>query len=148
MQGSTAKAERSRVIHATPAVIFALMAEPCNLAAILPRVQRVEVLRRVGDTARVRTYMAIGPIGAFAAEGEVRWEPGRELVFRATKPVLVESRWTLTPEAADTRVTIAMTLDLSPMLGPLAAFVPPASIAALVIPDLDAALAAIAQRVE
>jgi carbon monoxide dehydrogenase subunit G len=148
MQRPNAKAERSRLIQASPEVIFAILAEPDNLASILPRVQRVEVLQRVGDTARVRTHMAIGPIGSFTAEGDVRWQAGRELLFRATQPVLVESRWTLVPEAHATRVTVTMLLDLTPMLGPFAAFIPPASISALVVPDLDAALAAIAKRVE
>ncbi len=148
MQRSPATAECSRLIHALPTAIFTFMAEPRNLAAILPRVQRVEVLRRVGNTARVRTHMTIGPIGTFAAEGDVYWQTERELCFRATQPVLVESRWTLVPEAANTRVTITMTLDLTPMLGPLAGFIPPSSIAALIVPDLDTALAALARRVE
>jgi hypothetical protein len=148
MQREPVRVERSRLIRATAEAIFALMAEPQQLAGILPRVQRVEVLRRSDTSARVRTHMAIGPVGSFAADGDVRWVAGRELVFRATQPVLVESFWRLVPQANATLVTVTMTLDLTPMLGPLAALVPPDSIHTLIIPDLDAALAAIAGKVE
>jgi uncharacterized protein YndB with AHSA1/START domain len=148
MQREPVRVERSRTIRATADAIFALMAEPQQLAALLPRVQRVEVLHRSDTSARVRTHMAIGPVGSFAADGDVRWVVGRELVFRATQPVLVESYWRLVPQTNSTLVSVTMTLDLTPMLGPLAAFIPPDSIRGLIIPDLDAALAAIARNVE
>jgi carbon monoxide dehydrogenase subunit G len=144
----TATAERSRLIRATPEAIAQLFSDPANLSAVLPRVQRVEVLRRSPSGARVRTHMQMGPLGSMTAEGDVTWLPGSGFMFSAARPVAIESRWTLTPEAGGTRVTAAMAIDLSPMMGPLAAFIPAESVAAMIGPDLDAALAAAARRLE
>ncbi|MDZ4717244.1 MAG: SRPBCC family protein [Roseiflexaceae bacterium] len=144
----TASSERVRIIRATPAAIFALLSEPQNLTTILPRVQRVEILERHASSARVRTHMAFGVLGAITAIGEVQWIEGRELLFHADRPVGVESRWTLLPDPAGTRMIATMVLDLAPMMGPLAAFIPAESVAAMIGPDLDAALSAIARRVE
>lgn len=141
-------AQRERLIQASPQAIFALLSEPSNLSAVLPRVSRVEVLGRGAVSARVRTHMAIGPLGSMASEGEVRWVADREFSFCSERPVAIESRWTLTPEGSGTRISVVMTLDLTPMIGPLAAFVPVDSVTAMVGPDLEAALAAIARRVE
>lgn len=144
----TATAERSRLIRATPEAVFALFSDPANLSAVLPRVQRVEVLRRSATGARVRTHMLMGPLGSLTAEGDVEWVAGRAFSFSAARPVGIESRWALTAEAGGTRVTAAMAIDLSPMMGPLAAFIPAESVAAMLAPDLDAALAAAARRLE
>jgi hypothetical protein len=144
----TASSERVRIIRADPTTIFALLSEPHNLTTILPRVQRIEILERSATSARVRTHMAFGMLGSITAIGMVQWIEGRELLFSADRPVGVESRWTLLPDPAGTRMVATMVLDLAPMMGPLAAFIPADSVAAMIGPDLDAALAAIAQRVE
>lgn len=144
----TASAERVRVIRVAPEKIFALLADPQNLASILPRVQRVEILERRASSARVRTHMSMGMLGSIAAVGEVQWLEGRELLFQADHPVGVESRWSLLVDPLGTRMVATMILDLTPMIGPLAAFVPADSVASMIGPDLDAALAAIARRVE
>jgi carbon monoxide dehydrogenase subunit G len=141
-------AHRERHIRATPEAIFALLSDPANLAAAMPRISRVEVLSQTADRARVRTHMSLGPLGSIASEGEVSWVAGRELVFRAGAPVAVESRWTLAPDQGGTRAVAEMSIDLTPMLGPLAAFIPPSSVTSMLEPDLDAALAAIARMVE
>jgi hypothetical protein len=63
-------------------------------------------------------------------------------------PVPVEARWTLTPSGSGTDVQAALSLDLAPLIGMLAAFVPQKDVANMVGPDLDAALAEVARRVE
>lgn len=140
--------ERSRLIQASPEAIFLILSDPANLASIMPRVKQIEVLSRDADSARVRTHMALGPFGAVHSEGEVRWLTNREIVFSSTQPVAIETQWLLTPANNGTSLRAIMVLDLSPMMGPLASFVPQDSVSAMIAPDLDAALAAIARKVE
>lgn len=139
---------RNRHIDASPEAVFAALADPNNLSGILPRVRRIEMTERGDDRARVTTQMALGPFGEIRSEGDVRWQTDREIVFSTRRPVPVEARWTLTPARGGTDVRAALSLDLAPIIGPLAAFVPTHEVANMVGPDLDAALAAIARRVE
>jgi len=139
---------RHRHIAATPEAVFAALSDPGNLSGLMPRLRRVEMIERQADCARVSTQMALGPFGDFRSEGDVRWEQGREVVFSAHRPVTVEARWTLTPANGGTDLHAALSLDLAPIIGPLAAFVPQKDVANMVGPDLDAALAEIARRVE
>jgi carbon monoxide dehydrogenase subunit G len=140
--------QRVRHIEASPEAIFDTLSDPSNLAGLMPRMRRVELKERQANWARIITVMAIGPFTDIRGEGDVRWQPGREVVFSSQKPVSVEARWTLTPAGGGTDVKAALSLDLAPLIGPLAAFVPQQEVAAMVGPDLDAALAEIARRVE
>jgi hypothetical protein len=139
---------RTRTVPATPEEIFAVLAEPENLSTLLPRVQRVEILEQGPNWARVNTHMSFGPFGAMRNQGEVYWHGTHEFVFSATSPVPIETRWTMTPTPDGTELRVVLSLDLAPMLGPLAGFVPPEKVAAFVTPDLDAALAGIARHFE
>jgi ribosome-associated toxin RatA of RatAB toxin-antitoxin module len=145
-QSGAVRVERQRLIAATPERIFALIADVENLAAILPRVRRVEVLARGENQACVRTHMAIGPIGSFSSEGQACWVANRELTFSTSQPATMETHWTLTPTDAGTLLCVVMVLDLRPMIGPLANFVPADSVSAMIAPDLEATLSAIAER--
>jgi Polyketide cyclase / dehydrase and lipid transport len=139
---------RTRHIDATPAAIFAALSDPDNLSGLLPRVRRIEFIERKADHARIATHMAFGLFGEIRSEGEVRWQTDREVVFRSRLPLLVESRWTLTPANGGTDLRAALSLDLAPLIGPLAALVPPNQVTRMIAPDLDSALAEIASRVE
>jgi hypothetical protein len=92
--------------------------------------------------------MTIGPFSNIRSEGDVRWQNGREVVFSSRTPLPIEARWTLTPSGSGTVLQAALSLDLTPLIGILAAFVPHKDVANMVGPDLDAALAAVARRVE
>ena len=139
---------RSRSIQAAPAAVFAALADPDNLAAIVPRVRKVELIERAANSAKIVTYMALGPFGTIRSEGDVRWQTDRELIFSTARPVPVEARWTLSATDRGTNLQATLSLDLTPIIGPFAAFVPPNEVAKMVGPDLEAALAAIAQRAE
>jgi len=139
---------RVRYIDATPEAVFAALSDPNNLAGLMPRVQRVEMIERQPDRARIATQMTIGPFSNIRSEGDVRWQDGREVVFSSRKPLPVEARWTLTPSGSGTDLQAALSLDLTPLIGLLAAFVPQNDVANMVGPDLDAALAEVARRVE
>ena len=140
--------DRTRHIDASPEAIFEALSDPDKLSALLPRVQRVEFIERGADRARIATYMALGPFGNIRSEGELSWQNNREVTFSAHKPVAVESRWTLVPANGGTDVHAALSLDLAPLIGPLASFVPPDQVKQMIGPDLDKALAEIAHRVE
>jgi hypothetical protein len=139
---------RTRHINATPGAIFAALSDPDNLSGLLPRVRRIEFIEREADHARIATHMAFGLFGEIRSEGEVRWQTDREVVFSSRLPLLVESRWTLTPANGGTDLRAALSLDLAPLIGPLAALVPPNQVTRMIAPDLDSALAEIASRVE
>ena len=139
---------RRRQIAATASAVFAALADPDNLATIVPRVRRIELLERTATRARVATHMALGPFGELRSEGDVRWATDREVVFSTRRPVPVEARWLLTPHNGGIDLLVTLGLDLAALIGPLAALVPANEVAKLVTPDLDAALAAIARRVE
>lgn len=140
--------QRERDINATSQAVFAALADPQNLAGIMPRVRRIELLERGTASAKVVTYMALGPFGDLQSRGDVYWQTDREVVFRSERPVTVEARWTLTEIAGGTKLRATLSLDLSPMIGPLAGLVPAPEVEKMIAPDLDAALAAIAERVE
>ena len=140
--------DRIRYIEAAPEVIFAALSDTDRLIELLPRVRRIEFLERGPNHARVATHMALGPFGDIRSEGDLRWRNNREIVFSTRKPVAVESRWTLKPANGGTDLHAALSLDLSPLIGLLAAFVPPDQVMRMIAPDLDSALARIASRVE
>src|SRR4029079_899892 len=120
---------RTRYIDATPEAVFAALSDPNDLAGLMPRVRRVELLDRQPDRARIATQMSIGPFSNIRSEGDVRWQAGREVVFSSHAPVPVEARWILTPSGSGTDLLAAFSLDLAPLIGILAAFVPQQDIA-------------------
>lgn len=138
---------RRRRIASTPAILFATLADPANLAGLLPRVRSIEILERSADHARIATHMAFGPFGTIRNVGEARWQTDREVTFSSRSPIFVESRWLLTPIGTATDVTATMRLDLAPLIGPFAAFVPADQVIQMIAPELDAALAALEARV-
>jgi carbon monoxide dehydrogenase subunit G len=139
---------RTRYIEATPEAVFAALSDPNKLAGLMPRVRKVEMLDRQPDRARIATQMTIGPFSNIRSEGDVRWQAGREVVFSSRTPVPVEARWILTPCGSGTNLQAAFALDLAPLIGMLAALVPQQDVANMIGPDLDAALAEVARRVE
>jgi hypothetical protein len=139
---------RTRHIDATPAEIFAALSDPNKLAGLLPRVRRIEFIEREACYARIATHMALGPFGDIRSEGEVRWQTDREVVFSSRLPVSIESRWTLAAVRSGTDVCAALSLDLAPLIGPFAAFIPADQVIRMIAPDLDSALAELASCVE
>ena len=139
---------RTSYIEATPEAVFAALSDPNNLIGLMPRVRRVEMLDRQPDRARIATQMTIGPFSNIRSEGDVHWQAGREVMFRSCTPLPVEVRCILTPCGSGTNLQAAFSLDLAPLIGMLAALVPQQDVANMVGPDLDAALAEVARRVE
>jgi carbon monoxide dehydrogenase subunit G len=135
---------RSYIEGSTPEQIFAALSDPKGLTQLLPRVRQVEMLERGADRARLVTHMAMGGIfGTIRCEGELSWREPSEIVFVVNKPLPVETRWTLTPAVNGTEVQAAIALDLAPMLGAMAQFVPTNAVDEMMGKELESALAAL-----
>ncbi len=137
---------RGTVEAATPEQIFAALNDPQGIAQMLPRVTKAELsdVDEAAGTAKLVTYMALGGIfGTIRCEGNLSWSEPNEIVFKVRTPMPLETRWTLTPALADTEVAATMFLDLTPLLGPMAAFVPVQQVAEMLSKELDMALKAV-----
>jgi carbon monoxide dehydrogenase subunit G len=137
---------RGTVEAATPEQIFAALNDPQGIAQMLPRVTKVELsnVNEAAGTAKLVTHMALGGIfGTIRCEGDLSWMEPTEIVFKVRTPMPLETRWTLTPKLEDTEVAATMFLDLAPMLGAMAAFVPVQQVAEMLSKELDSALKAV-----
>jgi carbon monoxide dehydrogenase subunit G len=140
---------RSHIEATTPEQIFAALSDPALIGQLLPRVQKVEMLSRddAARKARLVTHMSMGGIfGSIRCEGDLTWEEPREIVFRVRTPLPAETKWALNQAVNGTEIVATMALDLAPMLGPMAAFVPAKEVGEILAKELDAALKSIAER--
>jgi Polyketide cyclase / dehydrase and lipid transport len=140
---------RTYIEVSTPEQIFAALSDPKTIGGLLPRVQKVELLNRdeVARKARLVTHMALGGLfGTIRCEGDLTWEEPREILFKVRTPLPVETRWTLSAGVNGTDIQATMSLDLAPMLGPMAAFVPVQQVAEMLGKELETALSGIATR--
>ena len=142
-------ARRAYIEGTTPEAIFAALSDPKSIGQLLPRVQKVEMLNRddVARRAKLVTHMGLGGIfGTIRCEGDLTWEDDKEILFQVRTPVPVETRWLLAPGVNGAEVRASMSLDLSPMLGAMAAFVPVQQVSDMLAAELESALKAIAKR--
>jgi len=142
-------ARRVYIEGSTPEAIFAALSDPASMGQLLPRVQKVELLNRdeANRKAKLVTYMGLGGIfGTIRCEGDLTWVEPREILFSVRAPVSLETRWSLTPAVNGTDIQATMSLDLAPLLGPLAAFVPVQQVADMLALELESALKAIAAK--
>lgn len=143
-------ARRAYIEGTTPEAIFAALSDPARIGQLLPRVQRVELLSRddVARKARLVTHMGLGGIfGTIRCEGDLSWEENREILFQVRTPLPVETRWTLAQGVNGAEVRATMSLDLAPMMGPMAAFVPVQQVSDMLAAELETALKALARQV-
>jgi Polyketide cyclase / dehydrase and lipid transport len=142
-------ARRAYIEGTTPEAIFAALSDPKSIGQLLPRVQKVEMLNRddVARKAKLVTHMGLGGVfGTIRCEGDLTWEDNREILFTVRTPVPVETRWLLSSGVNGADVRASMSLDLGPMLGPMAAFVPVQQVSDMLASELESALKAIARQ--
>lgn len=138
---------RSYIEGVTPEEVFAALSDPKSLTQLLPRVRKAEVLSRGDNSARLVTHMTLGGLfGAIRCEGDLSWVEPREIVFRVRTPLPVETRWVLTAGVNGTDLHATMLLDLTPLLGPMAQFVPTSAVADMIGAELEQALKTITER--
>lgn len=140
---------RSYIEAATPHDVFAALADPTRIGELMPRFQKVELhnYNQEACTARMVTLMAMGGIfGTIRCEGDLTWTEPSEIVFKVRTPVPVETHWILTPAVNGTEIVATMSLDLSPMLGPMAAFVPVQMVSDILGSELEIALKMVSEN--
>jgi len=140
---------RSYIEDATPTDIFAALADPNQIGTLLPRFEKVELhnYNPLARTARMVTYMSMGGIfGTIRCEGDLTWVEPSEILFKVRTPLPVETHWRLTPAVNGTEIVATMSLDLAPMLGPVAAFVPVKMVSDILGGELDSALKTISEN--
>lgn len=139
--------ERSRVLDATPGAIYRALSDPQGLARLLPRVTRLKMRQTSEQTADLTTWMRFPVVGEVQTEGELSWQEPKEVVYRSKSTLPVTARWTIEPQAQGTLLSATLDLDLVPLLGSMAAFVPAASVKDVMGRELDKALDAVASQV-
>lgn len=137
---------RSYIEAATPEDVFQSLSDPSRIGQLLPRVQKVEMTNfdEENSKARLVTHMSLGGIfGTIRCEGDLTWTEPSEILFKVRTPLPVETRWSLSEAVNGTELEATMSLDLEPMLGPMAAFVPVQTVADMLAKELETALKAI-----
>lgn len=138
---------RSSVVDATPTEVFQALSDPGRIESLLPRMRKVEIIPRDTDSARLVTHMAIGGgFGTIRCEGDLYWVEPHEIIFKVKKPLPVEMRWSLTPSIKGTDLKATLQLDLIPLLGPMAKFIPRESVIDMIGKELESALKELSRR--
>jgi carbon monoxide dehydrogenase subunit G len=139
--------ERSRVLDASPEQVYAALSDPQGLGRLLPRVSRLRIQPTGDSTANLTTWMLFPVIGEVQTEGELSWQANREVVYRSHSTLPVTARWTIQPHPRGALLTGELDLNLLPLLGPMAAFVPEKSVQDVMARELEKALDALEQAV-
>jgi len=108
----------------------------------------MDILSHHANHATVRMVFALAGFPAMPTEGTVSWDGSGEIRFTATHPLDITMLFGLMPDGDRTQLTMAMTLDVSPLMGALSAFIPHERIAGAIGPELDTALARVAHAIE
>ncbi len=138
---------RSSVAQATPSEVFQALSDSNRIESLLPRMRKVEVVSRNTDSARLVTHMAMGGIfGTIRCEGDLHWVEPHEIVFKVKKPLPLEMRWHLTPSINGTDLKATLQLDLTPLVGPMAKFIPRESVMDMIGKELESALKELSLR--
>jgi carbon monoxide dehydrogenase subunit G len=137
----------SYIEHATPEEVFEALSDPTRIEQLLPRMRKVEIKSRQANQAHLVTHMSLGGIfGTIPCEGNLHWVEPHEIIFKVKTPLPLQTRWTLSPAVNGTDLQATMSMDLRPMLGPMAAFVPTDAVVDMVGKELDHALTEMSHR--
>ncbi|WP_026370720.1 SRPBCC family protein [Kallotenue papyrolyticum] len=137
--------ERKRLMGAPAQRVQALLNELERLPRWLPRLERVEVLSRTEQRARLALLVRLGRLGRQRVEGEARLlEHG--LRFIAVEPAELDIRWLVLPRGEASEVQAQVALRLPPRFGALARFMPQRLIVDRIGAELDAGLEALAAQ--
>lgn len=140
---------RSYIKDADPEDVFYALADREGLKSLMPRLRKVEFVDQSANSETVVMHVGIGGnFGTIRCEGKLSWEEPRELTFEVSKPLPVKTHWTFAPAVNGTEINITMNLQLEPMLGPLAKFVPKNTVEDMMVKELKFAIQQVAQRVK
>ncbi len=135
--------ERKRSIDQPAERIKAIVADPAQLSRLMPRAERVEVLDRSENRARVAVVVRLGKLGAQRVEGEARLlDDG--VRFVAVQPLQIDVRWTIVPRDQTTDVVVRLAAEAPAKLAAMARFIPQRMIEERIGVELESALTALA----
>lgn len=139
--------QESMIAHARPDQVFQSLADPNGLTNLLPRIEEVHYTPTGENQAHIVMAVRIGAaFGTIRCEGTLTWEPNQTLTLTIHTPLPVRTHWTFQPDDTGTRMTIHFQLDLVPLLGPFAAYVPTESVRQLIRAELRHAIEHVAQK--
>lgn len=116
---------RATIRSASPHQVFDALADPQGLKTLLPRMKKIEHEQISPNSANLVMHIAIGSVfGTIPCEGVLKWKEPSEIVFTVHRPLPVETRWRLVAVGPNTELNVGLWLDLVPLLGPMAKYVP------------------------
>lgn len=137
--------ERKRLLPAPAQRVQALLNDLEHLPQWWPRLERVEVLSRTEQRARLALLVRLGRLGRQRVEGEARLlEHG--LRFIAVEPTELDIRWVVLPRGEASEVQAQVALRLPQRFGGLVRLMPQRLIADRIGAELDAGLEALAAQ--
>ncbi|NJK81035.1 MAG: SRPBCC family protein [Chloroflexaceae bacterium] len=140
---------KKHIAYTAPQEVFETLSEPEGLKALLPRMRKIEFKNRTAHKADVVMHIAIGQMfGVIRCEGQLAWVEPESLTFKVQSPLPVETVWKLTPARNGTDVHITMSLDLVPLLGPMAAFVPTDIVIEMMTNEIKHAMREVEARIQ
>jgi carbon monoxide dehydrogenase subunit G len=139
--------ERKRAFRAPAGRVVAALQDQANLQALMPRVERVDVLARGDRRARLALHMRLGRLGSMRVEGEAR-ELDDGTRFISVQPMELDSRFQVTARGDESDVVARLSFQLPRQLEAVARWVPQRMIRERVARELDAALDALEDLVK
>lgn len=132
---------RSYIKGASPEDIFIALSDPQGLKALMPRMRKIEYRDEEANSAQVVMHISIGStFGTIRCEGTLNWVESQELSFVVKNPLPVETRWKLSPAVNGTELNISMNLDLVPLVGKMAKFIPKSAVEDMMIKEMTHAI--------
>jgi carbon monoxide dehydrogenase subunit G len=136
--------ERKRTIDLPAERVHAVLTDVEQLQRLMPRTERVEVLSRNENRARIAVVVRLGKFGTQRVEGEARLlEDG--VRFVAVQPMEIDARWTLVPSNEGTEAIVRVTTEVPKALSAFTRLIPQRVIEERIGAELEAALEALAE---
>lgn len=139
---------RSYIKGAAPQEVFAALSDRQGLKSLMPRMQKIEFLGGSDNSETVVMHIGIGGgFGTIRCEGTLGWVEGREVTFNVKYPLPVEVRWVMSQAVKGTDMDITLELDLEPMLGKMARFVPRQMVEEIMVKEMKHAMGQMPARI-
>jgi len=139
---------RSHIKDAAPEDVFEALADRDGLKDLMPRMRKVEFRDRTANSEQLVMHISVGKsFGTIPCEGTLSWVEPRQVTFQVQRPLPVEMQWAIKPAVNGTEMDIDMQLDLAPLLGPMAGFVPKQMVEEMIVKEMKHAIQRVALRV-
>ncbi len=140
---------RSKYPGVTPDEVFDELSNRDRLIELMPRLRKIEFGQPGLHSQDVVMHVGIGGgYGTIRCEGRLEWDDGDALRFNVKTPLPVSTEWQFNETPEGTALDVSMKLDLFPMLGPMAAFVPRNLVEDLMVNEMKFALKQVGKRVK